>query len=191
MREIIIDTETTGLNPRKDRVIELAIIEFKLHGPLKELYHSYFDPAPVEVSKGAFEIHGITNEFLKAQPKFKAQAKEVLQLVKGSKLIAHNAKFDKQMLTRELKLADLVMPNTCWYDTLKLAKLLNPSGSNSLRALCKRHKIGDASAKHNALSDCKLLALVYRTLLAMWAQLSCNESWFNNSASITSYSQLH
>ncbi|XXN13857.1 MAG: exonuclease domain-containing protein [Candidatus Hodgkinia cicadicola] len=179
MKQLIIDTETTGLDFKKDRIIELAIVEFKPRSPIKLLYHSYFNPEPTKVSKEAFIIHGIDNKFLETQPKFEVEAGKILQIVNNNKLIAHNAKFDKQMLARELKLANLSTLNAQWYDTLKLAKLINPNGLNSLRALCKKYKIKCASVKHNALTDCELLALVYKELLAKKIKLSCSESWFN------------
>ncbi len=113
MKELIIDTETTGLDLKRDRVIELAIVEFKLRGAIKELYHSYFNPEPVKVCGGALKIHGITNEFLSAKHKFKFEANAIAQIINNSTLIAHNAEFDKQMLTRELKLASLSEPNVC------------------------------------------------------------------------------
>lgn len=112
-RELIIDTETTGLDYKKDRIVELAIVEFKLRGPIRELYHSYFNPEPIKVSKDALRIHGITNEFLSTKPKFESEADKITQIINNNKLIAHNAEFDKQMLTHELRLAHLDMPDVC------------------------------------------------------------------------------
>ncbi|ATY93517.1 DNA polymerase III subunit epsilon [Candidatus Hodgkinia cicadicola] len=179
MKELIIDTETTGLIQGKDRVIELAIVEFKFNRLIKKVYHSYFNPENVKVGARALEIHGITNEFLEAWPKFKDEANKILQIINNSKLVAHNVKFDKQMLLHELKISGVCEPEVHWCDTLKLARLLNPRGSNSLRSLCRKYKIRAATNKHNALLDCELLALLYNKLLNVWIQ-SNNESWFND-----------
>ncbi|AUG33824.1 DNA polymerase III subunit epsilon [Candidatus Hodgkinia cicadicola] len=181
-KELIIDTETTGLDHNRDRIVELAIVEFKLRGPIRKLYHSYFNPEPIKVSKEALRIHGITNELLSTKPKFESEANKITQIINNNKLLAHNAEFDKRMLTHELRLARLDIPNVCWFDTLKLANSLNPSKSNSLRALCKKYKIKEINSKHDALSDCKMLALVYRALLNSQLQTACAGSWFNNSA---------
>lgn len=113
VKELIIDTETTGLDYKRDRIVELAIVEFKPRGPIKKVYHSHFNPEPIKVSKEALRIHGITNEFLSTKPKFESEANKITQIINNNKLIAHNADFDKQMLAHELKLAHLDIPNVC------------------------------------------------------------------------------
>ncbi|XXN19806.1 MAG: exonuclease domain-containing protein [Candidatus Hodgkinia cicadicola] len=180
MKELIIDTETTGLIQGKDRIIELAIIEFKLNKSIKKIYHSYFNPESAKVSEGALRVHGITNEFLKSWPRFELEAGKILHIIDDNELIAHNARFDKQMLLHEFKLAGEPKPNARWHDTLELAKLLNPRGSNSLRALCKKYKIKSETNKHSALLDCELLALLYNRLLNIWIRSARDESWFND-----------
>ncbi|XXM90202.1 exonuclease domain-containing protein [Candidatus Hodgkinia cicadicola] len=180
MRELILDTETTGLT-ENDRIIELAVMEFKLNKPAKKLYHSYFKPGSTRVSKEAFKIHGVSDEFLKTQPEFKTEANKILKTINCNKLIAHNAEFDKRMLMREFALANVHMQDVCWLDTLELARTLYPRSPISLRTLCKRYKIKVAATKHDALFDCKLLSLVYSALLKTWKQRLQDESQFNKS----------
>ncbi|XXM93696.1 exonuclease domain-containing protein [Candidatus Hodgkinia cicadicola] len=185
-RELVLDTETTGLNTKLDRVVELAIIELKNGKTTNQIYHSHFNPHPNKVSKSAFAIHGLSNEYLSSQPRFQEEAQRILQFVKQDKLIAHNAKFDSEIVNRELALVGLAtIEQPRWYDTLKLARLLYPNGSNSLRALCKRFKIKVDTAKHDALTDCEMLAKVYAMLLAEKARRQIDCSWFNSAVWIS------
>ncbi|WGS83376.1 MAG: exonuclease domain-containing protein [Candidatus Hodgkinia cicadicola] len=177
----MLDTETTGLNTKYDRIVELAIIELKNGKTTNQVYHSHFNPHPNKVSKSAFAIHGLSNEYLSSQPKFQEEAQRILRFVKQGKLIAHNAKFDLEIVNHELVLIGLAaIEQPRWYDTLKLARLLYPSGSNSLRALCKRFKIKVDTTKHDALTDCEMLAKVYAMLLTEKARREIDNSWFNN-----------
>ncbi|MGP1918320.1 MAG: exonuclease domain-containing protein [Candidatus Hodgkinia cicadicola] len=167
IKELIVDTETTGLNTKADRIIELAAIELIDGRRTKRIFRSYFNPWPVNVSKGAFGIHGISNEFLKDKPHFKDGIRGFLDLAKGHLLIAHNAKFDSEILDCELQRCGMVpIAKGNWYDTLKLAKEIYPRLSNSLANLRKRFKINVAGRAHDALRDCEVLLKVYETLLA-------------------------
>ncbi len=105
IREIILDTETTGLSVKTDRLIELAAIKLEDGRRTPHTYHSYFNPQPVKVSRSAFNVHGISNEFLSDKPAFKNCAREFLEFVAGHELIAHNARFDLQIINRELQMA--------------------------------------------------------------------------------------
>ncbi len=103
IKEIIIDTETTGLDPRQDRIVELAAIELINGKPTSKFFHSYFNPSPVKVKVGAMAIHGLSNEFLSTKPNLKNHIHFLLKFIEGHKLIAHNAKFDAMMLNSELR----------------------------------------------------------------------------------------
>lgn len=121
----------------------------------------------MNVSKGAFGIHGISNEFLKDKPRFKEGIRGFLDLAEGHELIAHNAKFDSEIIDCELQRCGMKpLTKGRWYDTLKLAKKIYPRFSNSLANLRKRFKINDFGRAHDALRDCEVLLKVYETLLA-------------------------
>ena len=162
MREILLDTETTGLSSVKDKIIEIACIEIDDHIPTGEKFHVFLNPE-MEISQGAYETHGITRDFLDDKPKFKDVANEFQKFINGKKLIIHNADFDLAFLNKELKEAGLtVIPNTNVIDTLNVAREKFPGAQNSLDALCKRFKIDNSRRqKHSALLDCELLAKVY------------------------------
>ncbi|MFP3038909.1 MAG: exonuclease domain-containing protein [Candidatus Hodgkinia cicadicola] len=166
IRELIIDTETTGLNVKVDRIIELAAIELIDGKRTGNDFHCYFNPWPVKVSRGAFLIHDISNYFLRDKPRFGGSAKQFLELVKGHTLIAHNAKFDSQIISFELqRCGEPSILNENWCDTLKLAKKMYPGRSNSLTNLCKRLKITVGNGPHGALRDCELLIEAYEAML--------------------------
>ena len=162
MREILLDTETTGLSSVKDKIIEIACIEIDDHIPTGEKFHVFLNPE-MEISQGAYETHGITREFLNDKPKFKDIAKELQEFINEKKLVIHNADFDLSFLNKELKEAGLpLIPNTNVVDTLNVAREKFPGAQNSLDALCKRFKIDNSRRqKHSALLDCELLAKVY------------------------------
>ena len=162
MKEILLDTETTGLSSVKDKIIEIACIEINDHIPTGEKFHVFLNPE-MEISQGAYETHGITREFLDDKPKFKDIAKEFLKFIKEKKLIIHNADFDLAFLNKELKEVGLsIIPSTNVIDTLNVAREKFPGAQNSLDALCKRFKIDNSRRqKHSALLDCELLAKVY------------------------------
>lgn len=168
MREIVFDTETTGLSPRDgDRVIEIGAIELINHFPSGKIYHIFINPEERQVDPGAFDVHGISNEFLKDKPKFGEVVGEFLDFFSEGNLIAHNAGFDMGFLNAEL--ARLKMPpiaNDRVIDTLQIARRKHPAGPNSLDALCSRYNIDNSHrTKHGALLDSELLAEVYLELI--------------------------
>ena len=166
MREIVIDTETTGLDHKGgDRIIEVACVELKNHVQTGNNLQFYCN-AEKKISEEAFKIHGLSNEFLKNHPTFKDQFKNFLQFIEDDKLIIHNSDFDMGFLNNELKLVGKKELQNEVVDTIKLArKVLNTRIAN-LDYLCKRFSI-DLSKRnlHGALLDCQLLAEVYLELL--------------------------
>ena len=165
MRQIILDTETTGLDHSLGhRVIEIAAVEMVNRRFTERHYHQYINPER-DIDAGAVEVHGITAEFLADKPKFADVAKDLLEFVAGAELIIHNAPFDVGFLNHELALLKLPpVEKHCQgiTDTLRMAKGLHPGKRNSLDALCERHQV-DNSARtlHGALLDARLLAEVY------------------------------
>jgi len=168
MRQIILDTETTGLDPALGhRITEIAAVEMVNRRFTERHYHQYVNPER-DIEAGAIEVHGITAEFLTDKPKFADVAKDFLEFVAGAELIIHNAPFDVGFLNHELALLQLppveqhCQPIT---DTLKMAKGLHPGKRNSLDALCERYQV-DNSARtlHGALLDARLLAEVYLSM---------------------------
>jgi len=168
IKEVVLDTETTGLSIEKDRIVEIACIELDNHLPTNNLFHTFLNPEGVKVSEDAYEIHGYSNEFLSDKPMFKDIAKNFLQFIQGKKIIIHNADFDLSFLNKELKrlnFSEIDKNNVL--DSLLLAREKFPgSTAKNLTSLCKKFKI-DTSAreKHSALLDCKLLSKVYFELV--------------------------
>ncbi|MDH3315009.1 MAG: DNA polymerase III subunit epsilon [Gammaproteobacteria bacterium] len=165
MRQIILDTETTGLEAELGhRIIEIGGVELVNRRFTGNNFHRYLNPER-ESEAGALEIHGLTTEFLRDKPKFQEIAREFLDYVSGGQLIIHNSAFDLSFLNRELDLADL-KPITEYcdgvIDTLRMAKDMHPGKKNGLNALCERYQV-DNSARtlHGALLDAQLLAEVY------------------------------
>src|SRR3954470_16978188 len=165
MRQIILDTETTGLDPKLGhRVIEIAAVEIVDRRPTGNHFHRYINPGRAS-DDGALEVHGLTEEFLRDKPKFSDVAKEFLEFVSGAELIIHNSAFDCAFLDSELGLVDLKpITHHCSQivDTLRMARDLHPGKKNNLDSLCERYLI-DNSARtlHGALLDANLLAEVY------------------------------
>tara|TARA_R110002126_G_scaffold13441_23_gene58381 strand:+ start:1420 stop:2121 length:702 start_codon:yes stop_codon:yes gene_type:complete len=163
MREIIFDTETTGLSNKDDRIIEFGGIELDNKFPTGNFYHVYINPQNKKVHPDALEVHGITDEFLKDKSVFKDIIADLLEFIKGAKIIAHNSNFDMGFLNAEL--ARLDMPpigNEHVIDSLAIARRKHPMGPNSLDALCRRYGIDNTKrTKHGALLDAELLAEVY------------------------------
>ena len=165
MRQIVLDTETTGLDPSLGhRIIEIAAIEMINRQITGRDYHCYINPER-EIDAGALEVHGISNEFLIDKPKFIDVASDFLEFIEGGELIIHNAPFDVAFLNAELEqLGRGPVTGFCEAitDTLKIARDLHPGKRNSLDALCERYSI-DKSARtlHGALIDTRLLAEVY------------------------------
>lgn len=165
MRQIILDTETTGLDPALgNRILEIGGVEIVNRQPTGKHFHRYINPER-ESEEGALQVHGITSEFLADKPKFREIAKEFLDYVKGAELVIHNASFDIAFLDHELRLLDLQPIRTFCpsvVDTLKQARELHPGKRNSLDALCERYQIDNAGRTlHGALLDAQLLAEVY------------------------------
>ncbi|MGH8766368.1 MAG: DNA polymerase III subunit epsilon [Burkholderiales bacterium] len=167
-RQIVLDTETTGLNARLgDRVIEIGCIELLSRNVTERRFHSYVNPER-EIEEGAAKVHGLTSDFLADKPKFADVAKEFIDYVRGGELIIHNAAFDVEFLDLELdrvglgKLADHVAGVV---DTLAMARELHPGKRNGLDALCERYAIDNSHRTlHGALLDARLLAEVYLAL---------------------------
>ncbi len=165
MRQIVLDTETTGLDPRQGhRLIEVACIEMVNRRLTGRHLHKYTNPER-EIDEGAQAVHGITLEFLSDKPKFCDIADEFLEFISGAQLIIHNAPFDLGFLNAELRRMDRVPVETVCngvVDTLKMAKELHPGKRNNLDALCDRYGIDNASRTlHGALLDTELLADVF------------------------------
>ncbi|MFK0278063.1 DNA polymerase III subunit epsilon [Ensifer sp. NPDC090286] len=167
MREIIFDTETTGLDNREDRVIEIGGVELENQFPTGRTLHIFVNPGSRKVHPDALAIHGITDEFLKDKPPFADVVEEILGFFGDARWVAHNATFDMGFINAEF--ARLGMPpiaNDRVTDTLALARRKNPMGPNSLDALCRRYGIDNSHrAKHGALLDSELLAEVYIEML--------------------------
>jgi DNA polymerase-3 subunit epsilon len=165
MRQIILDTETTGLEPADGhRVIEIGCVELIDRRPSGRDFHQYVNPER-DIEDGALEVHGISREFLQDKPVFADVVEELLEFMEGAELVIHNAPFDVGFLDAELALLgrpDRITDHARVLDTLELARELHPGQRNSLDALCKRYEV-DASSRslHGALLDAQLLADVY------------------------------
>jgi DNA polymerase-3 subunit epsilon len=167
MREIILDTETTGLDPATgDRLVEIAGVEVLNYIPTGEFYHTYIDPER-DMPEGAFRVHGLSTEFLKGKPLFKDAVADFLAFIGDARLVIHNAEFDMKFLNAELKRAGLpLLPADRAFDTLSYARRKHPGAANSLDALCARYKIDNSRrTKHGALMDSEILAEVYAELM--------------------------
>lgn len=168
MRQIILDTETTGLDPRQGhRVIEIAGVEMQNRRLTGNHFHRYLNPDR-DIEEGALQVHGITREFLQDKPRFGDIAAEFLEFVQGAELIIHNAPFDVAFLDAELNLHGMKELQTYTgkvIDTLLMARNLHPGQRNSLDALCKRYGVDNSTRTlHGALLDCELLAQVYLSM---------------------------
>lgn len=166
MKEVLLDTETTGLSSVSDKIIEIACIEIEDHIPTGKKFHVFINPE-MEISQGAYDTHGISKEYLKDKPKFNEIASDFVDFIKDKKLVIHNAEFDMAFLNKELKDAGFdKLSNEFVVDTLNIAREKFPGAQNSLDALCKRFRIDNSRRqKHSALLDCELLAKVYIELL--------------------------
>jgi len=166
LRQIVLDTETTGLEPEKGhRIIEIGCLELINRRLTNNNFHVYINPERV-VERGAEEVHGITNEFLADKPLFVDIASEFIRFVSGAELIIHNAPFDVGFLDHEFKRLGKRFKSIRHYcqvlDTLALARAKHPGQHNSLDALCKRYHVNNANRQlHGALLDAELLAQVY------------------------------
>lgn len=168
MREIVLDTETTGFDAHSgDRIVEIGCVELHNHMPTGKTYHQYIDPER-SMPKGAFDVHGLGDDFLRGKPKFAEIGQAFLDFVGGdAKLVIHNASFDMKFLNAELKRAQ--MPELPWeraLDTLAIARKKFPGSPSSLDALCRRYGIDNSNRTlHGALLDSEILAEVYLELI--------------------------
>jgi len=166
MREIVLDTETTGLDPEAGhRIIEIACVELMNHVATGRVFHSLVDPER-EVTAEAFEVHGISTESVKGKPRFAEIAGELLDFIAGDPLVIHNAEFDLGFVNMELERCELPPLDLPCVDTVLLARKRFPGSPASLDALCRRFAIDlSARQKHGARLDAELLAAVYLELI--------------------------
>ena len=167
MREIVLDTETTGLNPDAgDRIVEIGGVELHNHVPTGRVYHQYLNPER-DMPQEAYDVHGLSIEFLSDKPVFSAVAQAFLEFVGEANLVIHNAAFDMKFLNAELTWSGKT--NIPWaraVDTLDIARQKYPGAQNSLDALCRRFGVDNSGReKHGALLDSELLAEVYLELV--------------------------
>ncbi|MFT4014520.1 MAG: DNA polymerase III subunit epsilon [Paracoccus sp. (in: a-proteobacteria)] len=167
MREIVLDTETTGFDPETgDRIVEIGAVELMNHLPTGRTFHVYINPERT-MPQEAFEVHGLGDDFLRDKPKFAEVAKDFLGFAgEDARLVIHNAQFDMKFLNWELKTAGHpVIPYARAVDTLEIARSQFPGAQNSLDALCRRFRIDNSNRTlHGALLDSELLAEVYLAL---------------------------
>ncbi|WP_435090218.1 DNA polymerase III subunit epsilon [Candidatus Pelagibacter bacterium nBUS_30] len=166
MKEIILDTETTGISVKEGhRIVEIGCVELDNLIPTKNRFHCYLNPER-KVSEKALEVHGYTDEFLVKQKKFKEIEEQFLTFIKDKRLIIHNAEFDLAHLNNELSILGKKKLNNEIVDTLTLARDKFPGSPVSLDALCKRYRVDNSKrTQHTALIDCDLLAKVYINLI--------------------------
>lgn len=167
MREIVLDTETTGFDPFSgDRIVEIGAIELVRHMPTSNVFHEYIDPERA-MPQEAFEVHGLGDDFLRGKPKFAEIGQKFLDFVGDAKLVIHNAAFDMKFLNAELKWMGLPqLPFDQAVDTLDIARRRFPGSPASLDALCRRFGIDNSSRTlHGALLDSEILAEVYLELI--------------------------
>jgi DNA polymerase III subunit epsilon len=166
MREIVLDTETTGLDPSEGhRIVEVACIELAHHVPTGRKFHRYVNPER-EMPEDALAVHGLTAEFLARQPPFAVIVDELLAFIGADPLVIHNAEFDLAFLNAELTRLERQPITVAYIDTLALARSRYPGSPASLDALCRRFAIGlSERLEHGAEVDCRLLAGVYLELL--------------------------
>ena len=166
MKEVVLDTETTGLSVKEGhRVVEIGCIELENLIPTKNKFHCYLNPER-QVSEKAFKVHGYNDDFLSQQKKFVEIGNEFLEFIKDKRLIIHNAEFDLGHLNNEIELLGKKKISNEIVDTLTLARDKFPGSPSSLDALCKRFRIDNSKrTKHTALIDCELLTKVYINLI--------------------------
>ena len=180
MRQIILDTETTGLEPsRGHRIIEIGCVELNNRRITSRNFHHYINPGR-EIDDGAFEIHGISNEFLSSKPSFKDIAQEFIDFIRDSEVIIHNAPFDVAFINAELELLGAAWGRLEDYcrivDTLVMAREKHPGQKNSLDALCQRYKVDNSSRElHGALLDARILLDVYLAMTGGQTDLSLED----------------
>ena len=165
-RQVVLDTETTGINPKEGhKIIEIGCVELINRRLTQNRFHVYLNPDR-EIDAGAIEVHGITNEFLQDKPRFADVVEDFMAFTKDAELIIHNAPFDVGFLNHELALLEngsrTIESNSTVFDTLAYARKKHPGARNSLDALCKRYGIDNSHRDlHGALLDAEILADVY------------------------------
>jgi DNA polymerase III subunit epsilon len=167
MREIVLDTETTGLEPTEGhRIVEIGAVELINHMPTNRTFHKYINPERL-MPKEAFEVHGLGDEFLRDKPLFRDIAQEFLAFIGDAQLVIHNAAFDMKFLNAELERISLpALPFSRATDTVRIARQKFPGSPASLDALCRRLGVDNsAREKHGALLDSEILAEVYLQLI--------------------------
>ena len=182
MKEVILDTETTGLSVKEGhRIVEIGCIELENFIPTNNNFHCYLNPER-KVSEKAFQVHGYTDEFLSKQKKFKDVYEDFLSFIENKTLIIHNSEFDISHLNNELKLLGKNQLKNDIIDTLTFARDKFPGSSVSLDSLCKRYRIDNSKRKnHTALLDCELLAKVYINLIGQKEPtLNFNQEYLEN-----------
>ena len=166
MKEVVLDTETTGLNVKDGhRIVEIGCIELDNLIPTKNNFHCYLNPER-KVSEKAFQVHGYSDEFLSKQKKFNEIVEDFLSFIDGKRLIIHNAEFDLSHLNNELRIIGKNTLNNEIIDTMVIARDKFPGSQINLDSLCKRYRIDNSKrVKHTALIDCELLSKVYVNLI--------------------------
>lgn len=168
MNKIFLDLETTGLNWKIDKIIEICCLKKTNFDNKEYIFHYYLNPGKIEISKDAYLIHGIDKTFLKNKPCFKDIINEFIFFIRNSKIIIHNASFDLKFLNNELKINGFKKLNQYCYkiiDTLKISRKIYFNKRNSLKVLCKRFGIDDSKrVKHGAIIDCRLLEEIFINL---------------------------
>jgi DNA polymerase III subunit epsilon len=181
MRQVVLDTETTGLEPELGhRIIEVGCIEVVNRRRTGRLFHRYLWPDR-EIDSGALEVHGLTEEFLKGQPRFADIAAELMEFLRGAELIIHNAPFDVAFLDAELARLPAPVATVAEHclvlDTLQMARQMHPGQRNSLDALCKRYAVDNSQRElHGALLDADLLLEVYLAMTGGQGALVLSDS---------------
>jgi DNA polymerase-3 subunit epsilon len=189
MRQIVLDTETTGLEPASGhRIIEIGCVELIDRRLSGNTFHQYLQPDR-EIDAGAVEVHGITNEFLQDKPRFADIAEAFLGFIRGAELVIHNAPFDVGFINNEFSLlgqgADIVDQQCGVLDTLTLARRMHPGQRNSLDALCRRYEIDNTQRElHGALLDAEILADVYLTMTGGQVSLSLEAATDRHGAAV-------
>ena len=199
LRQIVLDTETTGLNPASDRIVEIGCVELLNRRLTHVNYHQYINPQ-MAMPLGAYEVHGLDDEFLSDKPVFESIYSEFIQYVSGAQLIIHNASFDISFLDAELNRLDPSLGKMSDYceviDSLATARELHPGQRNDLDSLAKRYSIDNSHRKlHGALLDSEILADVYLLMtggqsslsLDMEVELGSKESGSNSDVSLSGF----
>ena len=185
MRQIVLDTETTGLEPSEGhRIIEIGCVELLDRRPTGNTYHQYIQPDR-EIDAGAIEVHGITNEQLADKPRFAGIAVEFLDFIRGAELVIHNAPFDVGFINHEFSALERtpgpVNDHCTVLDTLTMARRMHPGQRNSLDALCRRYEIDNSQRDlHGALLDAEILADVYLAMTGGQVSLSLDSHTDSN-----------